>query len=168
AQGDPDRDSFRDGTRRAGSVRLDVLLQAIKLPQAGEEHTSFGKVHFLALTLGWSRYLWCGYGFQQDLLTLLHQLEQGLVNSGRNMDIIAGRKSVTRADLHTKYSLLQRRIPIMLRQEDTMSIEELHQQGMNHTTIAAKLGIHRQTVSRTLQRKDRGAGLRSDQASPRL
>jgi len=38
----------------------------------------------------------------------------------------------------------------MLRKEDTMSIEELHQQGMNHTTNAAKLGIHRQTVSRTL------------------
>ena len=48
----------------------------------GEERTSFGKVHFLALTLGWSRYLWCGYGFQQDLLTLLHQLDQGLTHLG--------------------------------------------------------------------------------------
>jgi transposase len=48
----------------------------------GEERTSFGKVHFLALTLGWSRYLWCGYGFQQDLLTLLHQLDQGLQDLG--------------------------------------------------------------------------------------
>ena len=47
----------------------------------------------------------------------------------------------------------------MLRKEDPslcsragyMSIEEMHQQRMNHTMIAAKLGIHRQTVSRTLQ-----------------
>jgi transposase len=31
----------------------------------GEERAPFGKVHFLALTLGWSRYLWCRYGFQQ-------------------------------------------------------------------------------------------------------
>ena len=43
----------------------------------------------------------------------------------------------------------------MLRQEDAMSIEEMHQQGMNHTMIAAKLGIHRQTVSRTLQHGER-------------
>ncbi|MCX5971251.1 MAG: IS21 family transposase [Coprothermobacterota bacterium] len=48
----------------------------------GEERTSFGKVHFLALTLGWSRYLWCGYGFQQDLLTMLSQLDQGLTHLG--------------------------------------------------------------------------------------
>jgi len=50
--------------------------------QPGSTRTSFGKVHFLALTLGWSRYLWCGYGFQQDLLTLLHQLDQGLQDLG--------------------------------------------------------------------------------------
>jgi len=52
------------------------------LPQAVHLRTSFGRVHFLALTLGWSRYLWCGYGFQQDLLTLLHQLDQGLTHLG--------------------------------------------------------------------------------------
>ena len=32
-----------------------------------------------------------------------------------------------------------------------MSIEKFHQQGVNHTMIAAKLGISRKTVSRYLQ-----------------
>ena len=43
----------------------------------------------------------------------------------------------------------------MLRQEDAMSIEELHQQGMNHTMIAAKLGVSRKTVSRYLQGREK-------------
>ena len=73
-------------TLRPKAIPIEVRFETEPGEQAqfdyGEERTPFGKVHFLALTLGWSRYLWCGYGFQQDLLTLLHQLDQGLQDLG--------------------------------------------------------------------------------------
>ena len=73
-------------TLRPKAIPIEIRFETEPGEQAqfdyGEERTPFGKVHFLALTLGWSRYLWCGYGFQQDLLTLLHQLDQGLTHLG--------------------------------------------------------------------------------------
>jgi len=73
-------------TLRPKAIPIEIRFETEPGEQAqfdyGEERTSFGKVHFLALTLGWSRYLWCGYGFQQDLLTLLSQLDQGLTHLG--------------------------------------------------------------------------------------
>ncbi|MCX5971439.1 MAG: IS21 family transposase [Coprothermobacterota bacterium] len=73
-------------TLRPKAIPIEIRFETEPGEQAqfdyGEERTSFGRVHVLALTLGWSRYLWCGYGFQQDLLTLLSQLDQGLPHLG--------------------------------------------------------------------------------------